>query len=88
MQAMSYAAQSHTVTAGYLCEVLDEIEALSTRPCVDRSYQHIEGNICNLSKALLNQIRDYQVRYDQILEAEAGPIEDNKLSKAQLGLPK
>lgn len=85
---MSHANQSHLVTAGYLCELLDTIEALSTRPCIDRSYQHIEGNICNLSKALLNQLSDYQVRYDQILKAEAGPIEDDTPSKAQLGLPR
>jgi hypothetical protein len=82
----TFSTTSHRTVAGYLVEIIDTIEALKTRPCADREFQHIEGNLCNLSKALLNQLSDYQERYAEIVAEEAGKIEDNTLSAAQMGL--
>lgn len=70
----------------YMDDVQLAIDALNVRPTQDADMQRIEINIANLSKALLQQIADYQRRQYECFKEDAGPPEDLKLSMQQLGV--
>jgi len=77
---------SFTTLMGYLDDIEQAIDSLQMRPCADLEFQELETELCATSRRFLTQLGDLQRRYFQILQEEAGPREDNTLSKAQLGL--